>query len=435
MANFKNFKIKNGLSAKRYLQNSGIDTAGSNGPFGVFSTTLYTGTSSAQTITNGIDLANDGGLVWAKSRSSRNHILSDTERGTGKVLFSNLNIAEDADATTITSYNSDGFTMGSSTLKMNTSGEDFVSWTFKKEPSFFDVVTYTGDGVAGKTVSHNLGADVGTLIVKKTSSADNWFVWHRGLTDSTYRIMLNSTSAETQQTNAWNSTAPTSTEFTLGDNGNTNASGDTYIAYLFAHDTASDSDIKCGSYTGNGSATGPEINLGWEPSWLMVKAASSSGDWWIVDSVRGVVDGGNDPRLLPSASDAEASSNYVKFTSTGFQPEANFGIVNGSGITYIYMAIRAVVPTQTLDLSTGTTFSFTPSAATDILFSNPPASGKAIGFSVEINGDGSAITWPSSVKWPSGVAPTATASKEVYAFVTTDGGTSYYGKLAGSDIA
>jgi len=91
--------------------------------------------------------------------------------------------------------------------------------------------------------------------------------------------------------------------------------------------------------------------------------------------------------------------------------------------------------TQTLDLSTGTYFSFTPSGATTVSFTNAPASGKAIGFAVEVNGDGSAITWPSSVKWPSGVAPTATASKEVYAFVTTDGGTSYYGKLAGSDIA
>ena len=91
--------------------------------------------------------------------------------------------------------------------------------------------------------------------------------------------------------------------------------------------------------------------------------------------------------------------------------------------------------TQTLDLSTGSYFQFTPSGATTVSFSNPPASGLATGFAVEINGDGSAITWPSSVKWPSGVAPTATASKEVYAFVTTDGGSTYYGKLAGSAIA
>jgi hypothetical protein len=70
-----------------------------------------------------------------------------------------------------------------------------------------------------------------------------------------------------------------------------------------------------------------------------------------------------------------------------------------------------------------------------VSFTNPPASGKAIGFSVEIVGDSSAITWPTSIKWPSGVAPTATASKEVYAFVTTDGGTTYYGRRAAEEIA
>ena len=91
--------------------------------------------------------------------------------------------------------------------------------------------------------------------------------------------------------------------------------------------------------------------------------------------------------------------------------------------------------TQTLDLSTGTTFSFTPSGATTVSFTNPPASGNAIGFSLEINGDGSAITWPSSVKWDLATAPTATATKELYTFVTTDGGTTYYGKKAAEGIA
>lgn len=91
--------------------------------------------------------------------------------------------------------------------------------------------------------------------------------------------------------------------------------------------------------------------------------------------------------------------------------------------------------TASLDLSTGNTFSFTPSGATTVSFTNAPASGTAVGFTVEINGDGSAITWPSSIKWPSGTAPVATASKELYAFVTTDGGTSYVGKKAAGDIA
>jgi len=107
----------------------------------------------------------------------------------------------------------------------------------------------------------------------------------------------------------------------------------------------------------------------------------------------------------------------------------------GDGTNKVIYQYSTTAATQTLDLSTGTTFSFTPSGATTVSFTNAPASGKAIGFSVEINGDGSAITWPSSVKWSGGVAPVASASKELYALVTTDGGTTYYGRKAAEELA
>ena len=169
----------------------------------------------------------------------------------------------------------------------------------------------------------------------------------------------------------------------------------------------------------------------------MLKRADGLGDWTIFDNVRGVVTGGNDPRLHPSTTQAESSSaDIIDFNSTGFNLTNVFDDYNANSSTYIYMAIRAVVQTQTLDLSTGHTFSITPTEALDILFSNPPASGNATGFSVEVNNTGGyALTWPSSVKWHLGTAPTATASKELYTFVTADGGTTYYGKLAGSNIA
>lgn len=121
-------------------------------------------------------------------------------------------------------------------------------------------------------------------------------------------------------------------------------------------------------------------------------------------------------------------------TDVFFKPDGNKMYVTGSTGDKIYQ-YTPILSTQTLDLSTGTYFSFTPSGATEVSFTNPPASGLAIGFAVEINGDGSAITWPSSVKWHEAAAPTATASKEVYVFVTTDGGVTYYGKQSGSDIA
>jgi len=135
-----------------------------------------------------------------------------------------------------------------------------------------------------------------------------------------------------------------------------------------------------------------------------------------------------------SSVSAEAYFNLGGLYFAGADKRQDADVLYGVAGSSIHEITTALL-TQTLDLSTGSYFSFTPSGATTVSFTNAPASGKAVGFAVEINGDGSAITWPSSVKWPSGVAPTATASKEVYAFVTTDGGTSYYGKLAGSDIA
>jgi len=447
MANDKSFKIKNGLLASRYYGSNGTETAGANGPYGVFDTTLYTGNASSQTITNNIDLSTDGGMVWFKSRTNTyNHVIFDTERWTssnGAGLFTNStngagNINE------LTSFNTDGFSVTGSGYINDTN--DMVAWTFKQASNFFDVVTYTGNGTTDRQIAHNLGISPACIIVKTTSTTGNWDTYHKDLTVSSfagnnyaYSLALNSTAAEAETVSFRDSTQQTSSVFTLGYTGaNTNESGKEYVAYLFGHDTSEDGYIQCGSYTGNSSATGPEIDLGWQPSWIMIKRASGgTGGWFIFDTQRGIVTSGNDATLQAESSAAEGTGDdRIELTSNGFKIVTTSSFFNNTGDTYIYMAIRAVVPTQTLDLSTGHTFSITPTEALDILFSNPPASGTATGFSVEVNNTGGyALTWPSSVKWDLGTAPTATASKEVYTFITTDGGTTYYGKKAAGDIA
>ena len=309
----------------------------------VFSTYLYTGTGAAQTITNGIDLSGEGGLVWAKSRTgTRNHILSDTERGTGRVLFSNLTAAEDIDSTTITSYNSDGFSMGSSTLKMNTSGEDFVSWTFRKAEKFFDVVTYTGNGGV-QNISHNLGAVPAVIIVKNTQSSYDWGVYTAS-TGNGSLLLLNSTSAAISPANQWNNTTPTDSVFTVGNTNTSNRSGQTYVAYLFASDAGgfgddgSESIIKCGSWDATGNN---EVNLGFEPQWILIKNADGGNKWGMFDSMRGWTADGNIKTLPPNSSSAESSeSGVMKVTSTGFT-----WIPSTSGNTYIYIAIRRPMKT------------------------------------------------------------------------------------------
>jgi len=439
MANDKSFKIKNGLSAGRYLDTNGADGASSEGPSDTFNTDLYTGNDGTQTITNNVDLSTDGGLVWIKNRNNTGaHLLWSTEY-TGNLNSTNTDALNNTSLTP--TFNTDGFTIGPSNwTSLNNSARTYVAWTFKQASSFFDVVTYTGNGSSGRTVSHSLGSVPGCIVIKRTSSSEDWVVYHVGA-DATspedYYFKLNTTAARIDSAAAFNDTAPTSTNFTVGNNGDVNANGETYVAYLFAHDTSDDGYIQCGSYTGTGAA-GNAVNVGFQPQWLLIKQTDGANGWFIWDSKRGSdeLNTGNDATLSPHTSNAEATgADYLDFTSTGFTLNLTGGAANGSNKNYIYVAIRGISYNYDMDLSTGTYFSMTPSGNTTFTISNPPASGKAIGFTLEVNGDGSTLTWPSSIKWHEGTTPTATASKELYTFITTDGGTTYYGKKAAGDIA
>ena len=322
----------------------------------LFSTYLYEGTGATPTITNGIDLAGEGGLVWIKNRDATDsHILTDTVRGATKVLVTDTTAAEDTDADTITSFTGTGFVLGAD-VKVNTSAESYASFSFREAPNFFDVVTYTGNGTAGRTIAHSLGTTVGMLIIKELGGANDWDVLHR----STEVLRLNSTAgplsgyAPTRFGDGSSLVRPTSSVFTVGDSGEVNGDGQTYVAYLFAHNASGDGGfgstgdqdiIKCGSYTGNGNATGPVIDLGWEPQWLLTKAATRTSDWSIVDSMRGVHTGGVDQRLHPQSSEAEPAAathsvDMINFNAEGFNVTNSGTIVNGNTETYIYVAIR-----------------------------------------------------------------------------------------------
>ena len=330
-----------------------------------FSTYLYAGTGSTQTITNGIDLAGEGGLVWIKNRTNSNsNVLFDSERSNfqARLISDGTQSSYIDSAMALQNISSTGFQLSSSVdAATGGSGYDYASWTFRKTPKFFDVVEYTGNGTAGRTISHNLGSVPGFIIVKRLNGADNWTCYHRGV-DSTapedYTLYLNTTEVRADQ-DLWADTAPTSTVFSVGDNIKVNGnSSNTYVAYLFAHETDANSMIQCGSYTGNGSTTGPVINLGWEPQWIMVKGATSTSGWTIVDSMRGMtVDGTVDPILYANFSNSEDTSGRFKPKASGFQVRSTSSYVNTSSQTYIYMAIR--VPMMTA-----------PTAATDVFAPN-----------------------------------------------------------------
>jgi hypothetical protein len=311
----------------------------------VFSTWLYTGNGSTQTITNSIDLAGKGGLVWLKGRSSGNHILQDTVRGANNYLLTDSTAATQTIPNTNFVFGSTGFSMDNNYLGWNTTGNPYASWTFREAPKFFDVVTYTGTGSA-RTIAHSLGDAPGMIIVKRTDTTGNWQVYHRGLTSAAYSIQLNLTAAQSSAPTVWNSTAPTSSVFSVGTDATVNASDGTYVAYLYAHDaggfglTGTDNVISCGSYTGNSNATGPVVSLGYEPQYLMIKNATGTGNWQVIDSMRGMAVGSADATLQANLTNAESSVEYLIPTATGFQITSGSTEVNTSGSTYIYMAIR-----------------------------------------------------------------------------------------------
>jgi hypothetical protein len=315
----------------------------------VFSTWLYTGNGSTQTITNGIDLSGKGGLVWTKARSAAyNHILVDTVRGRPNSLFSNATNAQGT-ASDISSFSSTGYALGLNQGYENNSGITYASWTFRKAAKFFDVVTYTGNAT-NRTIAHNLGSTPGCIIIKRTNAGGNWFVYHRGLASPTLDLInLNTTSAALTNFPAyWNSTAPTSTVFSLGTEADINANGGTYVAYLFAHDAGgfgdagTDSVVSCGSYTGNGSTSGPTVTLGWEPQWLLVKRTDNANSWWMLDTMRGLPVGSGAAYLLANLSSAEASfgNDLLALSATGFRLITDNSNFNANGGSYIYIAIR-----------------------------------------------------------------------------------------------
>jgi hypothetical protein len=297
----------------------------------VFSAYTYTGNGSSQTINNGIDLAGKGGMVWTKSRSLTfpNYIV-DTVRGASINLISNSAAAQSADGY-YSGFNANGYGING-VGGLNSNSATYVGWTFRRAPKFFDVVTYTGNG-GNLDVNHSLGISPGMMLVKAISGANDWTVFHKNLAAS-QNLFLNKGDAVYGLGNPWGGLKPTSTFFRVGDPTLTNANGVQYVAYLFAHDTAADGLIQCGSFI-DGSSSGL-VTLGWEPQFVMFKRRDSVSDWFMMDTSRNMPAGAvSTAKLYANTSGTELdNANGVYPTATGF------GFYGVAGDTYIYMAIR-----------------------------------------------------------------------------------------------
>lgn len=308
--------------------------------------------------TTGTTDSGSGGLVWLKIRSgasTAHHYLFDSTRGPSQSLKVGTTEGQLSQGTSgVTSFSNYGFTVNNSQHEWNNSAGSYVSWAFRKAPGFFDIVTYTGNELQ-RSINHSLGVTPGMIIIKSTSNTSDWLVWHRGLTqtpeyNAQYRILLNSTAAESNSgatISYVNETSFTTMAWSVAQGALVNANNYAYIAYLFAHDPSANGSIRCDSFTTDvtGSAT---VNLGWEPQFLMYKRKDSatSGDWVILDSMRGLVGQGSgslSARLKPNTLDAEnPTTNDAMIQATGFI------VSHVASASYIYLAIRrpTKVPTS-----------------------------------------------------------------------------------------
>ena len=326
-----------------------------------FQTAIWSGTGSALSVTfdGNSDMQPD--MVWVKNRTTASdHRLSDSVRGTSSHLVPNDDAAIDTSSTALTAFNSDGFSVGSE-QSYSKSGSNHVGWGWKAGTSFtndasstsigtidstgsvnndsgFSIVSYTGNATDNASVKHGLNTAPKMVIIKDLSDTSTWGVWHQSLTNGGYKLTLNTTAAQADDSafiGGGDRAIPTSSVFFLGSGGGGNGAN-ANIAYCFAEKQGYS---KFGSYTGNGNADGTFVYTGFKPAFVMVKRTDATNYWFMFDNKRSS-SGSNptDKELYANDAAAEDTSARFDFLSNGFKNRISSAGSNASGGTYIYMA-------------------------------------------------------------------------------------------------
>jgi len=328
-----------------------------NKPSEYFNTKLYTGNGSTQSIT-GVNFQPD--LVWIKGRSTApDHFLFDVIRGVTNSIRTNVTSPTYTEAQLLTAFGSDGFTVGTNG-NLNASSQTFASWNWlaggtgvsntdgsitstvsASTTSGFSIVTYSGNSTAGATIGHGLNSVPSMVIVKSITNAESWPVYLKSVTTANnYYLYLNSTGAlVTSGGDRWSVGSNSSTLFGLGNDGTTNQSGQTYVAYCFAEKKGFS---KFGSYVGNGSTDGTFIYTGFKPAYVMIKRTDAVSEWTMWDNKRNTYNVTN-LELEANTSDAEANvgGREIDLLSNGIKIRGDSIYTNASGGTYIYMAFAS----------------------------------------------------------------------------------------------
>ena len=328
-------------------------TNGLDNPELYFQTKLYTGNGTSQSITLDGSENMQPDWVWIKERSSTSdHSLHDSVRGSTKIVKSSTNAAEITRTGSITSFDSDGFSLGDN-AGVNENSQTYASWNWlgangtasntdgsitssvsANTTAGFSIVTYTGTGSAG-TIGHGLNATPGMIICKNRSSSVVWVVYHHKNTSApeTDYLTLNGTNATTDHI-VFNDTAPTSSVFSVAGDSANNESSSNHVAYCFAEKKGFS---KFSSYQGSGNSDGPFVYLGFRPAFLMVKSYKNAQDWEIFDNKRSTFNP-VELNLAANTNGADITDLDIDFLSNGFKVRIADDSVNNSSYSYIYMA-------------------------------------------------------------------------------------------------
>ena len=328
-------------------------------PSAHFQTKTYTGTNNSNALTNdgNSDLKPD--FIWIKRRDYNNgHQLLDSTRGVDKILGSELNSAETTLANRLSSFDTDGFTVESSSGAFNASGEPFVAWQWKANggttssntdgtitstvqantDAGFSIVTWAGTASTA-TIGHGLGVAPKVVLVRARDKnvPTSWIMFHKdGSTSDDDYLILQGTFAKNSQAGLWNNQYPSSTVFGIANDFWVNSASTNYLAYCFAEKQGYS---KFGKYVGNGSTNGTFVYTGFKPAFVILKRTNTTSNWIIMDNKRNTFNE-MESRLFPNLANAEQTqSTYgLDFLSNGFKLRDTVSQSNGSSSTYIYMA-------------------------------------------------------------------------------------------------
>jgi hypothetical protein len=315
--------------------------------------TLFTGNASNNAIT-GVGFQPD--LVMSKSRSVAYPLgLYNSVLGVGK-FFSGITTGVVGSSTSkIASFDTDGFTLKNGDNGNYTNNTPAVGWSWKAGTSFsnsagsngatisssgsvnttsgFSMIEYTGNGVTGATIAHGLGKIPTMMIVKNLNRISEWTVYHKDI-GNTHYLELNSTIAKADY-NIWDDKTPTANVYYARSHERVNYNGDSYIAFFF---TDIEGYSKMGGYVGNGNTNGPFVYTGFRPTFIMTKASSGTGDWYIHDDKRDGYNSVND-YLKANAQDIESVDDpRIDLFSNGFKFRTTHSTQNASGTSYVYQA-------------------------------------------------------------------------------------------------